>query len=940
MKRRSMTIVMVLAALLLATSLVPAAALEPQSRSMVRIDWRTEADLALVEASGVLVYARLESGGQTYFLAGATTKQVESLRGDGLNVSILDATVDGGYYVASAVPGRAAPDWQAYGRLLLDDGTQALLRASAEDAERLSLAGAQIRAVTLSPKPVRPASGGGAIEAVEWDPLIQSMIDQVTSDQVSQYDRELAGELPVWVDGAWYTITSRYTYSGTPIQKATSYIGELWENLGLDVEYHVWGGATYPNVIGELPGLVEPENVFIIGGHVDAVSGSPGADDNASGSVAAMIAADIMTQFQWGCTLRFAVWTGEEQGLNGSYAYAQRAYNNGENILGYLNLDMIAWNTLSSPRGIDLYYSSSVPGTLEMAQQFSDVLTAYDIDLVPDLGTGEGGSDHASFLDFGYKAILGIEDEGDFNPYYHSSQDTSAHTDLAYFTDYVKASIADYAHLAGCLIPSGIGTLEGHVTAANTGAPIAGALVTITDPENHTSTVTTGADGYYTKTLLENTYTVTASAYGYNPKTVAGVVVSADTVTTQDFALTKAPVFVVKGTVTDSASGTPLAAEVAFEGSPVVVSTDPATGKYRAVMATGTYVMHVSADLHQPEERTVVVNVGQIQDFALDPLPCILLVDDDNNAPDTRPYFTAALDTLGYEYDVFETSGGSGPGLDGLLGYKMVLWFSGDTYGGTAGPNSGDETNLTAYLNAGGNYFLTAQDYLYDMGVTTFGQSYLGIGSYSEDAGNATAITGVAGDPVGSGLGPFSMTYPSGFTDYGDSVTAGNGGSQAFRSQGGVNLDVDKTNGTWHTVFFGTDWAPVANNNAANGRAVMQRVIDWFGGCAAPATVHVGNMIVRWKDAGGGVFSVMGNVPIADQAGAVVPGATVSARWTLPDGSTQDKTAVSGATGVAKFRVNNTQHGEYELCVTDVVAAGYTYDPGQNVETCETVVVP
>lgn len=71
---------------------------------------------------------------------------------------------------------------------------------------------------------------------------------------------------------------------GTPIQKTTSYIGELWENLGLDVEYHVWEGPTYPNVIGELPGLVDPENVFIIGGHVDDVSGTPGADDNASGS--------------------------------------------------------------------------------------------------------------------------------------------------------------------------------------------------------------------------------------------------------------------------------------------------------------------------------------------------------------------------------------------------------------------------------------------------------------------------------------------------------------------------------------------------------------------------------------------------------------------------------------------------------------------------------
>ena len=940
MKRSSITIATVLAALLLATSLVPAAALEPQARSLVRIGWQTEADLDLIEASGVVVYTRLDSDSGPYFLAGATAKQAESLRDDNLAVTVLDSALDGTYYVVTPAPGRAALDWQAYGRVLLADGQQAVLRATPEDAERLALAGAEIVAVRLDPKPVKAVGAGAVPEVVEWDPLVQSMVDQVTSAQVSQYDRELAGELPVWVDGAWYTITSRYTNSGTPIQKTTSYIGELWENLGLDVEYHVWGGPTYPNVIGELPGLVQPENVFIIGGHVDDVSGTPGADDNASGSVAAMIAADIMTQYQWGCTLRFAVWTGEEQGLLGSEAYAQRAYNNGENILGYLNLDMIAWNTPNSSRDIDLYYRSSVPGSLAMAQQFAGVVDAYNLNLIPYLGTGMSGSDHTSFLDFGFPAILGIEDNDDFNPYYHGSGDTPAHTDLAYFTDYVKASIADFAHLTGCLIPSGLGSLEGHVTAANTGAPIAGAVVTITDPENHVSTVTTDGNGFYTKTLLANTYTVTVSAYGYNAQTATGVVVADDTVTTQNFALTKAPVYVVKGLVTDSLTGAPLAADIVFEGSPVTVATDPATGKYRAVMAVGTYVMHVTADVHQPQERTVVVNASQIQDFALQPLPCILLVDDDNNAPDNRPYFTAALDTLGYDYDVYDTGGGAGgPGLAGLQGYRMVFWFSGDAYGGTSGPNAADETDLTAYLNAGGNLFLTAQDYLYEMGLTTFGQTYLGIGSYSEDAGNASSITGVSGDPVGSGLGPFPMTYPSGFTDYGDSVTAGNGASQAFRSQSSVNLDVDKTNGTWHTVFFGTDWVPVANNNAANGRAVLQSAINWFGGCEAPAAVHVGNILVRWKQASG-LFTVMGTVPIADQAGAAVAGATVSAQWTLPDGSTQSKTAVTGLTGLAKFRANSTQHGEYELCVTNVVASGYTYDPGQNIETCETVVVP
>ena len=91
------------------------------------------------------------------------------------------------------------------------------------------------------------------------------MIDQVTVTQVYTYDKQLAGELPVWVDGDWYTIPSRYTYSGTPIQKTTHFVYQHMQDLGLDVNYHQWGGNTYPNVIGEIPGQTNPDDIFIIG---------------------------------------------------------------------------------------------------------------------------------------------------------------------------------------------------------------------------------------------------------------------------------------------------------------------------------------------------------------------------------------------------------------------------------------------------------------------------------------------------------------------------------------------------------------------------------------------------------------------------------------------------------------------------------------------------
>ncbi|MGD8626476.1 MAG: M28 family peptidase, partial [Anaerolineae bacterium] len=643
--------------------------------ALVRIAWAAGEDPAALRTAGVTVYARLADGDGPYLLAGATPGQVEALRARGLAVQVVDADLTGAsYYLATVWPGRDRPDWAAYGRVLLDGGEQVLLRTTPKEVEGLAEAGAELQAITLVAKPLAPQPAPGAIpDEITPDPLIGTMINQVKASTVMTHDRELAGELPVFVDGGWYTITTRYTYSGVPIEKAGRYVGQRMEALGLDVEYHEWNSETNPNVIGQYTGLVNPDEIFVIGAHLDDVQGTPGADDNASGSVATMMAADILSQYQWGCTLRFAFWTGEEQGLLGSAAYAQRAYNAGENIAGYLNLDMIAWNTIDSPPEIDLLYNPSLPATQPLAQLFADVTSAYGLNLIPELRSSTGGgSDHASFWQYGFTSILAIEDQGDFNPYYHGPGDTPAHTDLAYFTDMVKGSVGTFAHMTGCLLPSGIGHLDGHVTALDGGAPIAGAQVTMGRPAGTPLETTTDGSGYYTQTLLAGIYTVTAQAYAYLPAIVPGVVVTTDTVTTQDLALALAPTYTVSGTVTEVGSGQPLLAEVTFEGSPVTATTEAATGHYEATLPQGGYTMRVQAADHRPQTRGIVVDGDQRQDFALEPLPCILLVDDDNDAPDVAGYYTAALDNLGYDYDLVAIGGAAdGPDLDTLQGYGV-----------------------------------------------------------------------------------------------------------------------------------------------------------------------------------------------------------------------------------------------------------------------------
>ena len=488
-------------------------------------------------ATGLPAYTSMDG----FLLTGATASRQTLLDAAGLEYSLLDEDMRGGqYYLAYLRSGQLSPAWEDYGQLLLTGASYALLRSTPEATARLASTGIGFRAVTLSPKPLpdREAEADIFPEVVVPDPLVQAIIDQVTESEIYDLTAGLSGVTPVTIGGSPYTIATRYTYSGESIQKATQYAGETLSSLGLAVDYHTWEIGTPPNVIGRMPGLVTPRNIYIIGGHLDDMPTgllAPGADDNASGSVATLLAAKIFSQYYNGCTLRFALWTGEEQGLLGSYEYAERSRLQKENILGYINLDMIAWNSDHRP-GIDLHATDDIPATLDLAQLFADVITAYGLDLEADIfDTGMGASDHASFWDFDYVSILGIEDDSDFNDYYHTTNDQLQYLNMAYYTDFVKASLATFAHMSNCLLPTG--TLDGTVSVAGSAEPVPGASLVFTNPLGYTFDALSGDDGTYTTVLPAGVYTATVSADGYLPVTLGDVTVVADSLVTQDFEL-------------------------------------------------------------------------------------------------------------------------------------------------------------------------------------------------------------------------------------------------------------------------------------------------------------------------------------------------------------------------------------------------------------------
>jgi hypothetical protein len=533
--------------------------------TLVLVSIQDETGLERFAGTGLPQYGRVHTDAGSWLLAGADPDGLNRLASAGLSYQVLDRiTPEGSYYLVYPMPGQGPIAWSDYGRVLRDLGSTIVLRATAGDAERLAAAGAEIRALQLTPKPVLlPDPSTRVWESITPDPLIQAMIDQVESTKVYSYTGDLSGEWPVSVGGQPYTIFTRNTYSGEPITKATQFVGEHLQGLGLDIEYHTWNVSRPPNVIGEQAGSVNPEEIYLITAHLDDMPSSgnaPGADDNASGSVAVLTAADILTQFDWGCTLRFVFFTGEEQGLLGSQAYASRSFTAGEDIQGVLNLDMIAWNSGGTLPTIDLHAESTLPDTLILAQLFADVVDAYNLNLIAEIvPNGTGASDHASFWDYGYNALLGIEDFSDFNPYYHTINDNLGNLeDLAYYTEFVRAAIGTFAHATGCLLPEDQGVLTGTVTDASTALPLEGAQVHADDGGALLYETLTDGAGVYSQTLPLGVYTVTATADGYLTQTVSGVSVVTESVTTLDFALEMPPCEPITGTNFIWEPGSPL----------------------------------------------------------------------------------------------------------------------------------------------------------------------------------------------------------------------------------------------------------------------------------------------------------------------------------------------------------------------------------------------
>lgn len=231
------------------------------------------------------------------------------------------------------------------------------------------------------------------------------------------------------------------------------------------------------NIIGEIPGSKQPEKIVIVGGHYDSVRGTPGANDNGSGTAAMLALARHFKAAKPELTIRFVGFTNEEppyfqnKGEMGSWVYAEQCRQNGDDIIGVISLETMGYFTdepksQQYPAPLSLMYPStgnfigfvsdlkSRPLQRRVIKKFRDhAKIPSEGASLPDALPGVGWSDHWSFWQEGYQGIM-VTDTAPFRyPHYHEPTDTPDKIDYERMAKVVDGLVFVIEDLAKISLP-------------------------------------------------------------------------------------------------------------------------------------------------------------------------------------------------------------------------------------------------------------------------------------------------------------------------------------------------------------------------------------------------------------------------------------------------------------------------------------------------------
>ncbi|HET8925116.1 MAG TPA: M20/M25/M40 family metallo-hydrolase [Candidatus Acidoferrum sp.] len=174
------------------------------------------------------------------------------------------------------------------------------------------------------------------------------------------------------------------------------------------------------NTVAEIPGSEKPDEVVIIGGHLDSWDLGTGATDNGTGSMAVLAAARALQELNVKPkrTIRFVLFTGEEQGLNGSKAYVKAHSNELGKISGVLVHDSGTGKVLT----VGVMANYNVRETIDRV--LNPLARAKDVGLAEPTLRSEGGSDHVPFDEAGVPGFWCVQEGLDYDKTHHSQADT------------------------------------------------------------------------------------------------------------------------------------------------------------------------------------------------------------------------------------------------------------------------------------------------------------------------------------------------------------------------------------------------------------------------------------------------------------------------------------------------------------------------------------
>src|ERR1700704_5019134 len=171
------------------------------------------------------------------------------------------------------------------------------------------------------------------------------------------------------------------------------------------------------NTVAEIKGSEKPDEVVILGAHLDSWDLGTGSTDNGTGSMAALEAARALAKLNLKPkrTLRFVLFTGEEEGLVGSAKYADAHKDELEKISAVLVHDTGTGRVLTL--GLHDNYQDR-----EIVDQVLGPLR--DLKLMEPSMARSFGTDHASFDEVGVPGFFCIQDGAEYSKTHHSQSDT------------------------------------------------------------------------------------------------------------------------------------------------------------------------------------------------------------------------------------------------------------------------------------------------------------------------------------------------------------------------------------------------------------------------------------------------------------------------------------------------------------------------------------